>query len=97
MVICYACGAENDIGKPTRRDVCQKCGQHLKVCLNCRFYEEKSHHQCLEPQAEWVKEKDAPNFCDYFQAGSRRSEGSKAVDKAAEARKKLDELFGKKS
>jgi hypothetical protein len=64
--------------------------------LNCRFYDVNAHHQCREPQAEFVADKAMGNFCEYFQATiSPRRE--RTADRAAEARKKLDELFKKKT
>jgi len=62
--------------------------------LNCVDYDESAPNQCREPQAEKVSVKDRRNFCDYF----RLREGkfrSGAADKAAEARRKLEALFGK--
>ncbi len=47
----------------------------------------------MEPQAEWVSDKSAPNFCEYFEFGYR--EGASKSHKADDARKKLDALFKK--
>ena len=92
---CYRCGFEIDTTeKIGRRNECPKCGSYLHCCKNCRFYDMNAHHQCREPQAEWVREKEMGNFCDYFAPGESRTSGQ--IDKAAEARKKLEELFKKK-
>ncbi len=92
---CYRCGTEivteNKIG---RQDTCSQCGSYLHCCLNCRFYDRLAYHECREPQAEWVKEKDSGNFCEYFEA--RTASGAKKSSAADEAKKKLQELFGKK-
>lgn len=92
-MICHQCGKETPIaGKPGRSDLCPGCGSALKCCLNCRFYDEKAHHQCREPQAEWVSDKAAANFCDEFLPSDRPT---KTTDnRADEARRKLDALFG---
>ena len=52
--------------KPGRRDVCPECGRDLRCCYQCHFYDASAHHECREPQADWVSEKDKSNFCDYF-------------------------------
>ncbi|MBI5286762.1 MAG: hypothetical protein HY878_04125 [Deltaproteobacteria bacterium] len=46
----------------------------MKVCLNCKFYGEGAYHQCRETNAEWVKEKDKANFCEYFEFKESESE-----------------------
>jgi uncharacterized OB-fold protein len=38
----------------------------LKCCYNCKFYDRDAHHQCREPQAEWVRYKEKANLCSYF-------------------------------
>lgn len=53
-------------GTLSRGDECPSCNSCCKVCLNCNFYDSGSHHECREPQAEWVKYKDQGNFCSYF-------------------------------
>ena len=62
--------------------------------MNCRFYDEAAYNSCRESRAERVIEKDRSNFCDYFEF--RDSQGDTKRDSAEEARKRLDELFGKK-
>jgi hypothetical protein len=59
----------------------------------CRSYDKNAVDQCTEDDAERVKEKAEPNFCDWFVA----TEG--AFDPAARrehdsARASLDALFG---
>lgn len=91
---CYFCGGELEERKPVRTDVCPSCGRDVKVCLNCIFYDEGAHNKCREPQAEWVKEKDRSNFCEYFRFSGRP--GKRGVSRENSARKKLDNLFGKR-
>ncbi len=90
---CVYCGHQHSMDhKPGRSEVCQGCGRDLKICLNCRFYDPQAHHACREPQAEWVKDKERANFCDYFEPArtERKPESSSRVDAA---RAKLDKLF----
>ncbi|MFC1556760.1 hypothetical protein ACFL5L_02105 [candidate division KSB1 bacterium] len=93
---CWNCGkSENLPEKPGRRDLCPHCNKNLHCCLNCELYDKNAHHQCREPQAEWVKDKESANFCDYFIAskdGTAANFGRKKLSKD-DARKKWDELF----
>jgi len=95
-MFCYSCGTEIKLAsrRPARGDTCPKCAAYLHCCRNCRFYDEKAHHQCREPQAEFVPDKAMGNFCDYFEAAPQRVT-DKSAARAAEARKKLEELFKK--
>jgi hypothetical protein len=63
---CYKCQNPVTLEFVSRRDECQVCGSDLRVCLNCILYEETKSNKCREPQAEYVKEKDRSNYCDYF-------------------------------
>ncbi|MBE9504994.1 MAG: hypothetical protein IME96_12545 [Proteobacteria bacterium] len=93
MKNCYNCKKEINIeGKPGRRDSCPHCGTDLRVCLNCRFYDESSYNECREPVAERVKEKDIANFCDYFEF--RDSDDPDDKESKDETLKKLNALFG---
>ncbi|MBN2355651.1 hypothetical protein JXO59_06030 [candidate division KSB1 bacterium] len=91
---CYQCGKEISLDhKVGRQDTCPFCSSYLHCCRNCQFYDVNAHHQCREPQAEWVQDKEKSNFCDYFEPGA----SVKTVPSAADdARRKLDDLFKKK-
>jgi len=86
---CYKCGNKIDTAnKIMRQQQCPFCGASLHCCLNCKFYDEKSYHQCRETEAEFVSDKKSANFCDYFLPGTVRI--SVNTDKAEQARKKLE-------
>lgn len=92
---CHRCDSDVDTReKIGRQDLCVSCGAALHCCLNCRFYDANAYHQCRESEAEWVSDKAAANFCDYFRPGKADKPGGS--DKSDEARKKLEELFGSK-
>jgi hypothetical protein len=94
-MFCYQCGHDVQVDrKPLRNDTCPSCQAFLHSCRNCRFYDVKAYHECREPQAEWVQDKASGNYCEYFEASS--SPAATSNDRAAEARRKLDELFRKK-
>lgn len=94
MAVCFSCGAELSLpqGPVSRNAECQKCGADVRVCLNCKHHDRSAYNECREPQAERVLDKDRRNQCDFF---SLRQDGSakKGADPAADARKKLDDLF----
>jgi hypothetical protein len=91
---CWRCGAAIEARERVgRRDTCLACGSDLRCCRNCRFYDVASHNQCREPQAERQVEKERGNFCDWFSLGGRRDGGG---DAAADARARLQALFGRK-
>lgn len=90
---CFSCGTQLEFSSSIgRRDECPSCRADVHVCRNCRFYDPKSYNECVEPQAEVVKEKDRANFCEFFEPG--QGEGGKtsrdALLQAAES------LFKKK-
>lgn len=92
---CHHCGIEMEfVDKVFRTDTCTNCGVDVRCCLNCSEYDESASDQCREPQSERVTVKDRRNFCDYFSLREGRP-GSTTVDKAAEAKRKLEALFKK--
>jgi len=95
MKICHTCKNELIVSRIVgRRDACPRCGADLHCCLNCGFYERNASKQCREPVAEFVKNKEQANFCDYFSMSERVfGEGTSAAN--AQARKSLDDLFKK--
>jgi len=78
----------------SRKSECQHCGEDLHICLNCRFYSETSHNKCIETKAEFQRNRDKANYCDYFEYRDTDSLASSSSN-LAEARKKLDDLFKK--
>lgn len=92
MIVCHHCGKELQEEKISRRDSCPSCGSDMHACLNCRFYSKTASKQCTEPKAEFVKDKEKANFCEWFQPKRERS-GATESEKDA-ARKALDDLFG---
>jgi hypothetical protein len=93
---CWKCGATIDL-KPgerfTSRDECAQCGSDLHSCRNCRFYDTSKNNQCAEPQAEWVRDKEAANYCDYFEPSSGSTARAPTSSASENAKKKFDSLF----
>ena len=93
---CHACGtAVQAKEKFFRSDTCPSCGRPLRCCKNCLFFEPTANNQCRESQAEWVGDKQAANFCDYFRQRENGG-GSGGGSSSEQARKKLEDLFKKK-
>lgn len=93
---CWKCSQAIDLppaGRVLSRDACPKCDSDLHSCRNCRFYDPGKHNQCAEPQAEWVRDKEAGNYCDYFSPSPILNAGKRTSSQAEEAKKKFDSLF----
>jgi hypothetical protein len=90
---CHGCGAALRLDGPVgRRRTCPHCDADLHTCLNCRFFDESAPHECREPHAEKVVDKDASNACDLFQLGDGASR--RRGKQGAAARAQLAALFG---
>ncbi len=93
-VECFSCLGRAEFELPIgRAEECPSCRRDLHVCLNCRFYDKKAYHECTEPQAEYVQDKDRGNFCDLFEPSKQRLDTG-ARTEAQEALDKLSSLFG---
>jgi hypothetical protein len=93
---CWKCGATIE-AKPGERvssgEECARCGADLHSCRNCRFYDTSKDNQCAEPQAEWVRDKEAANYCDYFEPSSRVNPRSATSSTSENAKKRFNSLF----
>lgn len=98
FVTCFRCGASLEhLSLPlSRQDNCRECGVHLHVCRMCRHYDPAAVDECTEDDAERVRDKDQPNFCDWFVATEGAFDGA-ARRRHDAARAELDALFGGES
>lgn len=97
--VCHACGAAVTYDEPIPRDgECAKCGGDLRCCRNCRHWDVRYGNECTETQAEPVEDKTRRNFCEFFYYSREPFTGGPdaARDRAAEARAKLEALFGER-
>ena len=93
--VCFKCGTPYQVrDRVGRSAVCLKCDADLHCCLNCRHYNAHVHNECNETQAEWVRDKDRSNYCDYFDPKRGLRTGGKATS-ADDARARFDSLFKK--
>ena len=94
-LVCFKCGAAYPLeGRIGRKDACPACDADLHCCLNCRHYNQSAHNECNEPQAEWVRDKDRANFCDYFDPRRGAAAGAKGSP-SPDARTRFEDLFKK--
>ncbi len=73
-----------------------RCG--CALLQNCRFFDPGKNNQCSETQADYVREKDKANFCDYFQPNNRvplTTRGGAQTAQRNDVRKAFDNLFKK--
>lgn len=89
MIQCWKCRRDVDIGsKLSFRAVCVYCGIDLHVCKNCRYFAPGKPNDCLVPGTEFVRDREAANFCEDFVI-------RKPLDAAdADPMKKAKQLFG---
>jgi hypothetical protein len=48
------------------RAVCNHCGVDLHVCVNCRYYAPGKPNDCAVPGTEYIRDREAYNFCEEF-------------------------------
>jgi hypothetical protein len=93
---CWKCETEIEISPPekiTSRDSCPQCDRDLHVCRNCRFHDPNAHNECRETQAEWVRDKEKANYCDYFEPGNGNAWKTNNSTNARSAKSAFDKLF----
>ncbi|MCP4002477.1 MAG: hypothetical protein GY727_16370 [Gammaproteobacteria bacterium] len=98
LLHCWRCGADlSSLNPPlSRMDECPECAIHLHVCRMCSYFDAAVTRSCREDDAEDVKEKERPNFCDYFKPSADAFNGDiAAANQSAQAQ--LGALFGEAS
>lgn len=95
LFMCWKCGTAISEENISRTSVCGTCGKDLHSCRNCVFYAPGNHYDCKETVEELVKDKERSNLCDFFKVKRNwNGEKSSVVDKAEQAKKAFDALFG---
>jgi len=92
---CYHCQETLDAltkGPVQFRDTCPHCHTDAHACRNCEFYDPGSHRECRESLAEWVRDKERANRCEYFRLNTKAARSSQAKANSLAA---LDDLFKK--
>jgi hypothetical protein len=91
---CFSC--QKPLGfadLPGFRQTCEHCSADVHVCRNCRFYDPKVYHECAEPTAEYVRDKERANFCEFFDPATTSGSAKTAAE---ELRAQAEALFKKK-
>lgn len=85
MILCWKC-SRNIEQMGTRlsfRAVCPYCDIDLHVCKNCRYYAPGKPNDCAVPGTEFIRDREAANFCEEFAIGpSLRSPSDDPMKKA---------------
>jgi predicted RNA-binding Zn-ribbon protein involved in translation (DUF1610 family) len=67
-VNCWKC--KKQIELPSKkigfRAVCPECGIDLHTCTNCRYYAPGKPNDCLVPGTDYIRDREAGNFCEEF-------------------------------
>ena len=94
---CWKCGEAIQVPTGSRvgtRDACPACDADLHACRNCRFYDPGKNNRCAEPQAEWTRDKEAANYCDYFSPNlTLFARHNRSASQADDAKNNFDSLF----
>jgi len=94
---CHSCGTPLSVDDPVPRDAeCPACRTDVRCCLNCRHHDLSYNNECRETMADPVPEKQRRNFCEYFAPERGRRAIGAAPRSEADARAKLEALFGGK-
>jgi hypothetical protein len=91
---CWKCGTDIQLVAAVgvlKKDSCPNCDYDLHVCFNCRFYNSSAHNQCNETQAEWVRDKEKANYCDYFEPS--KTAGPMGQSKSSDPKSAFNKLF----
>ena len=96
---CQFCGAVVTLSEPIPRESsCESCGHDYKSCRQCRHYDPALNNSCRETEAELVEDKERRNFCEFFSFNTAPFiAASKDKTREAQARAKLEGLFGGRS
>jgi hypothetical protein len=77
--------------KVGRQDVCPHCRADLHCCKNCELYDPSLHNECREIHADFIRDREAANFCQHF--NFRDGDPPKKSDEINKAKSKLNDLF----
>lgn len=93
---CWKCGAEWTFSvNPGRGETCPQCRADLRCCVNCVSYDRSAAHQCRDRRADPEMDKQAGNFCEYFEFVKRKfTPPGNDNSRESAARSEFKKLFG---
>lgn len=77
--------------KVGRQDVCPHCRKDLHCCKNCELYDPSLHNECREIHAEFIRDREAGNFCHHF--NFRAGPPYHKSDEAEKNKARLEDMF----
>lgn len=81
-MICWKCKKELEPEmKLTFRAVCPHCDRDLHVCVNCRFYAPGKPNDCAVPGTDFIRDREAVNFCEEFRVKGNQDPPSNGKNK----------------
>ena len=95
---CQFCGTTVTVSEPIPRESsCEGCRRDYHSCRQCRHYDPTRNNACRETEADLVEDKERRNFCEFFAFNPAPfNAATKDARREAQARSKLDALFGGK-
>jgi len=89
---CFKCGAIwEGYGTPRPRQICERCGSYLHICVNCHYFDRQITNSCKLPNTTYVGSRDALNYCEQYEMVNLQL---KAIEARCEkARATWDNLF----
>jgi hypothetical protein len=92
--VCHFCQKPVDLSVPIgERDHCESCKSDLHCCRNCKFHDPGYPNECRETFSPFIRDREAFNFCHYFQFIVTEDDNDADLLKAKSA---LNTLFGPK-
>lgn len=83
---CWKCQKPLEELKILFRTTCAACNADQHVCVNCRYYAPGKPNDCLVPGTDYVRDREAMNFCDDFKVKTD-------IAKPPQEKKKFNSLF----
>jgi hypothetical protein len=73
---CHKCISHNPMQINFRAE-CPFCGSDLHTCTNCRHHDKNRHNECMIPNTDPVRDREARNFCEDFSPRSNNQAETK--------------------
>ncbi|MFH1728580.1 MAG: hypothetical protein ABIA04_09200 [Pseudomonadota bacterium] len=95
MYFCWKCHKEVDMEvRITRFDTCEFCSNDLRVCYNCKYYDEGMPNSCKEPLSAYIPDREKGNTCGLFEYIKGKEHLQKKTSRE-DIKSQLDSLFKK--
>ena len=78
---CWKCFKHLTEEKISFRTVCPHCDVDLHTCTNCRYYAPGKPNDCLVPGTDYIRNREAANFCEDFKPKTDRAPPKKEKGK----------------